>query len=247
MKKRVLIVDDSSSFRKMVGMFLREQGYDVLEAWSASAARRLEPSVKPSIVILDLGLGNDSEDGVVLLRDEAFRERPIIVVSARADIADRLRSLEAGAEDYMVKPIDLRELLLRMRRTERVAPLERQPESIDFPSVRFDIVNRQLVRSNGEHVPLSRSEFLLARILIEADGKIVSRDAIAQRLLGRSSVSMSRAVDTLVSKVRKKFDPSGRSSVIWSVRGKGYRFGLERTTAQKPPPRDSSAPRWLAS
>lgn len=235
MTSRVLLVEDASSFRKMLGTFLRKNNYEVYEAWSLASARRLLPSVQPNLMLLDLQL--EDGDGYSLLREYADRDLSILVISAREEVGDRVISLELGAEDYMVKPIDLRELLLRMRRIERLAASRNYGSIIDFGSFVLDLVNRKIVRPGYPEVSLSHSEFLLARILMEADGKILTRDTIARRVLGKSNVASSRAVDVLVSKLRKKLDPTGQSSLIWSVRGEGYRFALERKR-----PQDGSQP-----
>ncbi|MDB5570436.1 MAG: response regulator transcription factor [Hyphomicrobiales bacterium] len=230
MTSRVLLVEDASSFRKMLGAFLRKNNYEVFEAWSLASARRLLPSVQPTMMLLDLQL--EDGDGYSLLREYSDQDMSILVISAREEVGDRVISLELGAEDYMVKPIDLRELLLRMRRIERLAATKNYGSMIDFGSFILDLVNRKIVRNGFPDVTLSHSEFLLARILMEADGKILTRETIARRVLGKANVASSRAVDVLVSKLRKKLDPTGQSSLIWSVRGEGYRFALERKRPQ---------------
>ena len=193
MTSRVLLVEDASSFRKMLGTFLRKNNYEVYEAWSLASALRLLPSVQPNLMLLDLQL--EDGDGYSLLREYADRDLSILVISAREEVGDRVISLELGAEDYMVKPIDLRELLLRMRRIERLAASRNYGSIIDFGAFVLDLVNRKIVRPGFPDVSLSHSEFLLARILMEADGKILTRDTIARRVLGKSNVASSRAVD----------------------------------------------------
>jgi two-component system OmpR family response regulator len=241
MTSRVLLVEDASSFRKMVCAFLRKNNYEVYEAWSLASARRLLPSVQPAMMLLDLQL--EDGEGYSLLSEYADQDMSILVISAREDVGDRVASLELGAEDYMVKPIDLRELLLRMRRIERLAATKTYGSMIDFGSFILDLVNRRIVRSGSPDVTLSHSEFLLARILAEADGKILTRETIARRVLGKAQVESSRAVDVLVSKLRKKLDPTGQASLIWSVRGEGYRFALERKRTHDPASETHEDPR----
>lgn len=222
MSTRVLLVEDVPSFRVMIGNCLREQTYEVYEAWSVASARRLLPSVKPKFMLLDLGL--EDGDGYSLLKEAAGSDMAVIVISAREGADDRVTSLEMGAADYMVKPIDLRELMLRMKRLEKSSVgATGFASSVDCGTFVFDLVKRTIVR-DGEEVPLSPSEFMLMRMFIESEGGVVTRETISKDVLGNEGQGNSRSADVLVSRLRLKLDPSGRKRTISSIRGVGYRF-----------------------
>lgn len=222
MTTRVLLVEDVPSFRVMIGNCLREQTYEVYEAWSVASARRLLPSVKPRFMLLDLGL--EDGDGYALLKDTAGSEVATIVISARESADERVASLEMGAADYMVKPIDLRELMLRMKRLEKATPgLGGFVSSVDCGGFVFDLVKRTILR-DGEEVPLSPSEFMLMRLFVESEGGVVARETISRDILGNEGAGGSRSADVLVSRLRLKLDPTGRKRTISSIRGVGYRF-----------------------
>ena len=126
MTSRVLIIEDVISFRELITTYLRINGYNVVEAATLEAARRVIPLVRPDMILLDLHLADG--EGLAILRDDIGCDAPVIVVSGRADAASRVESLELGAADFMVKPIDPRELLLRMRRAGRPAGAHRFDE-----------------------------------------------------------------------------------------------------------------------
>jgi DNA-binding response OmpR family regulator len=231
MTTRLLLVEDSTAFRKMIAEFLRRQNYEVFEAWSLATARALLPSVRPSIVLLDLQL--EDEDGFSLLSEPACAEASTIVISVRESVDDRVNCLQSGAEDYIVKPVDLREMLLRIRRIEKLRSSEDATSFIDFGNFLLDLSGSRVVYPTGGQAMLSRSEFAVMRLLIEAGDEIVTRSTIADRVFQSPPAQNSRAIDVLVSKLRRKLDPSGCASPIWSVRGEGYRFTARRRGAVK--------------
>jgi DNA-binding response OmpR family regulator len=222
MLSRVLLVDDSTPFRRMVGSFLKRCRFEVHEASSQASARQMLPTVKPEILLLDLEL----EDGESFdfLREAAGQGVPTIVLSARSGVHDRVTAFQLGAEDFMVKPLSLLELRLRMRRLAGISAIDRPENIIDFGAFVLDL-QRRCVRHGWEHiVELSEAELLLARLFISAGDKVLTRETIAREALGRRFGEHSRAVDMLVSKLRRKLDPTRQASMIWAVRGEGYRF-----------------------
>lgn len=229
MTSRVLIIEDMLSFRELIGAHLRLNGYNVVEASTVEAARRVIPLVRPDVILLDLHLADG--EGLTILRDDNGCDAPVIVVSGRADAASRIESLELGAADFMVKPIDPRELVLRMRRAERQPARPAATGVIEINGARVDLDQRRLARSDGAEIALTEAECRLTRVLLMAEGRVVSRDAIARRVLGRPDDASSRAIDALVSKLRRKIDPPGRATAIWSVRGEGYRFAQDGLAA----------------
>ena len=221
---RVLLVEDSESVRQMIGEYLRNNGMQVDNAWSIAAARRSLDLFKPDLVLLDLSL----EDGEAfdLLTSISRSEIPCIVVSARESAIDRVLSLELGAQDYIVKPVELRELLLRMRialrSTNQRASLGTM-QSLVFGDLEVDQVEREMMSADKkQRVPLTSSEFIVLRLLIANSSKFVERTEMA-RVIGRSRMTdQSRALDVLVSRLRSKIKQTGSSVTIKNVRGLGY-------------------------
>lgn len=222
MNSRVLLVEDSAAFRKLMYERLRLRGYEIYEAWSLASARRMLPSVQPSVVLLDLEL--DGEDGYELLK-ESRDGRAVIVVSAREKAEERVRCLTLGAADYIVKPIDFDELVLRIERAERLqAPRESSILLMAAGDVRFDLVSRRISGRDKESDPLSPAEARLLRLLAEAKGRAIPREEIARDVLGRQTLVEGRSIDVMVSKMRRKLDAVGAGRLIQSVRGLGYRL-----------------------
>lgn len=233
MTTRLLVVEDSTAFRKMLSEYLRRHGYEVFEAWSLASARKLMPSVRPSIILLDLQL--EDGEGFSLMADQTFANASTIVISVREGVADRVNSLQLGAEDYIVKPVDLKEMLLRIKRIEKLNVAQDASSFIDFGNFLLDMTGSRVVYPDGDSASLSRSEYILVQLLMDAGDRIITRSAIAEDLFRSPAAENSRAIDVLVSKLRRKLDPSGDASPIWSVRGEGYRFTARRRSPATAP------------
>jgi len=220
---RVLLVEDSESVRLMISEYLRSNSMHVDIAWSVAAARRSLDLFKPDIVLLDLSL----EDGESfdLLTSISRAQIPCIVVSARESALDRVLSLELGAQDYIVKPVELRELLLRIRIALKGANRRGSQgamNSLVFGDLEVDQVEREMISDKKLRVPLTSSEFIVLRLLVANNGKFVERTEMA-RVIGRSRMSdQSRALDVLVSRLRSKIKKTGSTVTIKNVRGLGY-------------------------
>lgn len=203
---------------------LRQRGIEVFEAWSLSSARLLISSVRPSVLLLDLSL--EDEDGYDLLSEAAADGLPTIVVSAREMPSERVKSLTMGAADYVVKPVDYDELSLRIQRAEKLRPTVHantiSTTSID--GLTLDLVNRTVVYNGKESDVLSPNEFSLVLHLLDAGGRILSREEVATNVLGRASLAEGRSVDVLVFKVRRKMEGVCAGDLIETVRGSGYRL-----------------------
>ena len=215
--------------RQLVCAALRKSGYNVADAWNLGTARRMITLFEPSLVILDLGL--ESEDGRILVDECVTAGIHVIVVSAREEVVERLACLEMGADDYMVKPIDARELMLRLKRILKTSPGAEPPAAdeaqlrpMDFGSFKIHFIEHTVSRPDGTTCTLTKSEFNLLRLFINNIGTTLDRHAIARIMSGRSNFENSRAIDVLVSKLRKKLDDNGHRSAIRNVRGEGYIF-----------------------
>lgn len=231
---RVVLIEDSEPIRQMISVYLSNNGMKVFEADTVSAGRRAVNLLKPQIVLLDLGL--EDGDGIDLLPEIVNQKIPCMVISARSQALDRVISLEKGAHDYMTKPIELRELLLRMRRMMSTQAVAASPnETIwAFGEIKVDQALRAIIPSNGgKNVPITAMEFKLLRMFTSRAGRVVDRAELA-KVIGVRSVEVSRALDISVSRLRKKLRDAGYEVNLRSVRGSGYLFSSDAITLGEP-------------
>jgi len=223
----LLVVDDDRETRDLLSMYFRDQGFDVdtvrdgpdMDAWLAANSADL--------VILDLML--PGEDGLSLARRlRSDFGMPIVMISARGEEIDRIVGLEVGADDYLPKPFNPRELLARVRAVLRRSSNQPAAQSSDrgyeFGPFRFDPALRILLRDDDE-VGLSRAEFDLLRVFIEHPNRVLSRDSIMDLLDGRERDPFDRSVDVRVTRLRHKIeDEPSHPRYIRTVWGVGYQF-----------------------
>lgn len=236
---RVLVVDDDPGVRELLEDYLSEQGYEVLAADSAAIARVLLDGEAPSVVLLDVGL--PGEDGLSLARH--IRERfdiGIIMISGAGETVDRIVGLEVGADDYVAKPFDPRELKARLKSVLRRYPRAPQPEA---PKVRdegarrrvaigrsvLDLDSRQLFDPSGEEVPLTRMEFELLEVLVQRPNRPLTRDQLLNLTQNRDWDPFDRSVDIRIARLRRKIEPDpDKPQYIRTVRGLGYMYAPPR-------------------
>lgn len=227
---RILIVEDSDSIRALVTDYLRQRGYEVQGATSLIAARAALRSFRPEVLVLDLGL--DDGDGSELLADLRDASIGCVVISSRADIKDRLQLLELGADDYLIKPFDLQELYLRVRNmlAQRLRGATGSGDVVvEYRGIRILLATRGVIDAEGHQISVvTDSELLLIRALTQSFGSVVSRRDLYSSVFGRKSFEGSRALDVLVSKLRRKLREIGAQLDIKSVRGAGYMMLDER-------------------
>jgi len=233
-RERVLIVEDDTGTRQLIAGFLKRLGYECIEAWTVASAMRLIESQAFAFVILDLEL--EDEEGYQLLHYSRAEQPIYIVVSSRTDVVDRLLSFELGADDYMTKPIDLRELHLRLQRSGKRSALdvglkgELLTRELDG-NLRLNMRERAIMSDNRVHCLLNRREFKALCLFLERPNKPISRDDISREISGRRHMKESRAVDVLISNIRAKLAASGSQSKIKNVRGEGYIFQSSENAA----------------
>jgi DNA-binding response OmpR family regulator len=226
-RPHLLIVDDDGEIRDLLSMYFRGQGFDVDTVKDGSDMDAWLGSHTTNLVILDLML--PGEDGLSLARRLRVDHRlPIVMISARGEEIDRIIGLEVGADDYVPKPFNPRELLARVRAVLRRSPraIEPQPRnrSFEFGTFRFDTGTR-LLQKEGEDVDLSRAEFDLLRVFIEHPNRVLSRDSIMDLLEGRERDPFDRSIDVRVTRLRHKIeDVPSRPRYIRTVWGVGYQF-----------------------
>jgi two-component system phosphate regulon response regulator OmpR len=230
---RILVVDDDSALRGLLEEYLSREGFAVAGVEDGVSMDAWLEGHEPDLVILDLML--PGEDGLTLARRLRTRTQvPIIMLSARGDEIDRIVGLEVGADDYMPKPFNPRELLARIRAVlRRRVPTEPEedrgqvaPEdaAFDFGPYRLDLNLREL-RRNGEPVTLTSGEFDLLRLLIENRDRVLDRDRILDLLKGYERSPFDRSIDVQIARLRAKIEPDTKRPVyIRTIWGKGYMF-----------------------
>jgi two-component system OmpR family response regulator len=225
----ILIVDDDREIRDLLGRFLERQGMRVTLARDAREARRLWPLGNYHLVVLDLMLpGESGLDFARWLRGQSAV--PIVMLTAMGEETDRIVGLELGADDYVPKPFNPRELLARIRAVLRRTSgegTERSkappPRLIRFAGWTLEPARRRLIDPEGAEVTLTGGEYELLSILVERPNRVLTRDMLMDLLHGRQAGPFDRAIDVAVSRLRRKLDDDGRNpSLIKTVRGGGY-------------------------
>ncbi len=226
--QRLLIVDDDNDIRQLLAEQLGRAGYQVSTASDGQGMRQVLEREHVDLIVLDLNLPR--EDGLTLCRDLRARSAtPVIMLTARSEPIDRVLGLEMGADDYLGKPFEPRELLARirnvLRRTEAL-PANLEPLAIRrarFSHWTFDLEHRHLVDPDGRVVVLSGAEFRLLRVFVGHANKVLSREQLVSLSSGRSYESQDRAIDLQVSRLRNKLaDDGGSDGLIKTVRNEGY-------------------------
>ncbi|RJF93898.1 response regulator [Sphingomonas cavernae] len=223
----ILIVDDDPSLRSLVRNFLVDQGYAVLEAEDAPSMRRVLAQSEVHIIILDVMM--PGEDGLSVARSLVQKgDLGIIMVSALGSETDRIIGLEVGADDYLPKPVSPRELLARIRALQRRRRASAGAQSAAvhycFEGWRLDPVRRVLRDPGGVIISLSEGEFGLLLALVERPQRVLSRDQLLELSRGDDSDAFDRAVDTQVSRLRRKLATRMHGEIIRTVRSEGYMF-----------------------
>ena len=222
---RILLVEDHQALRRMTTDHLVAHGFVVDAVGSVEAARAALDIARYDAMILDLGLPDGS--GVELLKAprRGRPSPPALILTARDGVAERIAGLNAGADDYMVKPFDLAELEARLRAVLR-RPGPRTDIQICLGRLVFDTVSRE-AKVDGQAIPLRRRETLLLEALISAAGRIVVRDALEERLYGYDQMVTTNALEASVSRLRKGLDDAGAGVRIETRRGIGYLLRAE--------------------
>ena len=237
-RPHLLIVEDDEDIVAIVRRYFSAQGFDVSAAAHGAAMREVLAAQAVDIVLLDLGL--PGEDGFTLTR--FLREHwngAVIIVTGRGEAVDRVVGLELGADDYVTKPFDLRELLARVRSVlRRSAPAPTGPadggDVIRFAGFRLDRGSRDLVDPAGRAVALTAGEFDLLCTFLAHPNRVLSRDELMNRMHGRDAGPFDRAIDVQVGRLRRKIEVDPEHPVLLkSVRGAGYLFAVRPQRAKE--------------
>ena len=220
----LLVVDDDERIRGLLQKFLIRSGFMVTVARDAAQARRLLAGLEFDLIVLDVMM--PGEDGISLTRDLRGRMQvPILLLTAKGEAANRIEGLEAGADDYLVKPFEPKELLLRinaiLRRVPQARPETSAPKVLHLGGVRYDMDRGELWRGESL-VRLTATEAALMRLFANAPGVAVSREKLVGDL-GREDVAQERAVDVQITRLRRKIEDDPKSPrYLQTVRGEGY-------------------------
>ncbi|MDB5724953.1 MAG: two component transcriptional regulator [Novosphingobium sp.] len=228
---RLLVVDDESALREPLAEYLTRQGFSVSQAASAADARAQIRDEVPDLVLLDIMM--PGEDGLSLCRHlTETRAIPTIFLTAKGEATDRIVGLEIGADDYVVKPFEPRELVARIRSVLRRAargPVDRKEnEDFLFDAWRLDPLKRRLIDPEGAIVPISSAEFRLLLAFLEHPRQVLDRDRLLDMVQGREAHLFDRAVDNQVSRLRRKIEVDSRNpQLIQTVWGGGYMLAAD--------------------
>ena len=222
----ILVVDDDPDLRKLITEFLSGHGYRVMAAQNAVEMRRLIDAERPDLVILDVMM--PGEDGLSVARRLATEKGPaVIMLSALGGDTDRIIGLEIGADDYLAKPCNPRELLARVRAVLRrqsagEVAADRDTRLYEFAGWRLDILRRDLRDPTGIFIDLSDGEFALLRSFVEHPQRVLSRDQLLEYAHGNTRDVFDRAIDSQISRLRRKLNDRAHAELIRTVRNEGY-------------------------
>lgn len=225
-KGKILVVDDEASIRQIVEARLKMAGYDVVTAGDGEEALVQHKKTRPDLIVLDLMM--PKVDGLQVCREIRKKDTtPIVMLTAKGDIADRINALELGADDYVVKPFSPRELEARIKAVLRRTYIQpSKPAVIDVENISIDLMKRQVFKDE-QKVKLTEMEFSLLELLVLHPGKPFSRNEILQQVWGYrlNQYSDTRVVDVHVSRLRSKLEQNvSEPELILTARGTGYMF-----------------------
>jgi len=230
-KIEVLLVDDEAALREPLAEYLSRQGFSVAQAESAALARTHLRETAPDLVLLDIMM--PGEDGLSLCRHLVeTRDIPVILLTAKGEAMDRIVGLEIGADDYVVKPFEPRELVARirsvLRRASRGEPPAEETDFLEFDGWRLDPLKRRLTDREGAVVAISSAEFRLLVAFLEHPRQVLDRDRLLDMVQGREAHLFDRAVDNQVSRLRRKIEVDSRNpELIQTVWGGGYMLAAD--------------------
>ncbi|BBT82333.1 MULTISPECIES: response regulator [unclassified Aeromonas] len=229
----ILVVDDHSEIRDLLKRFLEQHGLRVSCARDGKEMKRLLEEREFDLLVLDLMM--PGEDGLTLCRELRVKSNlPIIMLTAMGEETDRIIGLEMGADDYLAKPFNPRELLARIKAVMRRTQAETQPAAetltrdLRFDRWLLDVNRRELVDEDGVGLSLSTAEFDLLKVFLERPQRVLSRDQLLDLARGREAVAFDRAIDTLVSRLRRKLERDPKNpELIKTIWGGGYMFSAD--------------------
>lgn len=230
--RQILVCDDEPHLREMVAEYLSERGYAVTEAPNAMEMSKLLETCDPALIILDVNM--PGTDGLTALRNlRATSTVPVIMLTAASEVVDRIVGLEMGADDYVGKPVDLRELEARIKaalRRQTFADTEQQQKdrltgTVAFGPCRLDLDGAKLFGPGGDEIAITAMEFSLLRVFAENRGRVLNRDQLLEQAHDKGWEPFDRSIDLRISRLRRKIEANPtKPETIRTVRGIGYVF-----------------------
>ncbi len=223
----ILIVDDDRDIRTLLADYLETNGYRTFGVADGVAMWKLLDETKPDLIVLDLNM--PGEDGLTICRKlRAHSDLPVIMLTARSEPLDRILGLEMGADDYLPKPFEPRELLARIRSVLRrssstAANVADKASQIRFSGWTLDLTARHLLNPDGTVIMLSGAEFRLLKVFLEHPNRVLNRDQLLNLTQGRDADPFDRSIDIQISRLRQKLGEDARvPQIIKTVRNGGY-------------------------
>lgn len=222
-KREVLIIDDEVQIRKLLEITLQSNGYAVREAVSAKEGLVLASNHPPDLILLDLGLP-DETGHVVLQKLRKWYSSPIIILSVQRSEEEIIKALDNGANDYLSKPFRTGELLARIRSALRDASIEEGKTLLDFDHLQIDFTART-VKKKDELVKLTSTEYNLLALLVKNEGKVLTHQTLLKAIWGPGYINQSQYLRVFIAQLRKKVeDDPNRPQYLMTESGVGYRF-----------------------
>lgn len=228
-KASILLVEDEEHLHEALKLNLELEGYEVSSAFTGTDALKFVQNEYFDLIIMDIML--PGIDGITVTENIRVQQNdvPILILSAKNTGADRVLGLKKGADDYLTKPFNLEELLLRVqkliRKDKRIKEKETVGEDYSFQGNKIDFKAQQATTRNGEQIDLSKKEIMLLKLLIENKNEVVTREKILQMVWGYNVYPTTRTIDNFILNFRKYFEEDSRNPRHFhSVRGMGYKF-----------------------
>ncbi|MEV8468669.1 response regulator [Fluviibacterium sp. DFM31] len=227
----ILVCDDEVDLCEMLEEYLGKRGFKVLAVHDTAAMRNLIAEQDVDLILLDVNM--PGEDGLSALRTLRVEDRtPVVMLTAAGETIDRILGLEMGADDYLGKPVDLRELEARIKAVLRRAPVQTpegavngEADALPFGPYTLDLGAAKLLQEDGQEVPLTAMEFRLIRLFAENRSRVLNRDQILEQAHDRSWDPFDRSIDIRISRLRRKIETNPQKpGLIRTVRGIGYVF-----------------------
>ena len=224
---KVLVAEHDEELNGTIESILKQEGFEVIRATDGNAALKVIQDEKPEFIILDRMI--PPMGGIRICRwlrlEPSIAETPVIMLSAKEDVSERILALDAGADDYMVRPFDMEELMARIKALQRRHPAGKTPRILRAGDIEMNL-DRWVVTISGAPVNLTVKEYRLLQELLEAKGRVLSRDTLLERVWGHEKGLdiHTRTVDVHMSRLRSKLGPSGNH--IITVRNIGYRIDI---------------------
>ncbi len=221
MKQNILVIDDDKNIREVVKLYLRKEGYEVTEAADGAIGVDLFFGKQYDLVILDIMM--PVQDGIETIKQiRAKSNVPVIMLTAKGETFDKVLALELGADDYIVKPFDPKELVARVKAVIRRSTQDEKTDVLEYPNLKIDIQNYQVIYE-GKELQMPPKEIELLHFLASRPNKVFTRDQLLEQVWGFEYFGDSRTVDVHIKRLREKFK-DGEPWQIKTVWGVGYKF-----------------------